>query len=285
MNKILFILLVLLTSSNLCLAQSLKAYERSAKEASKSKNYSSALAYYKIILEETGNTSIHNYYQAAETARKYRIYNTAENYYQKVAGHEKANEYPLTYFWLGEVLKSQGKYDAAITAFDTYIQSSTAVDTEYTDKARKEINDCGWAKELIEEPDDYEIEHLDTLVNTGDTELGPLKYDNQLYFTSFGEKGADPDMPNTFARLMVSTDGAQSTLMDAAINDEPTKHVAHLSFTEDRKRVYYNLCKTLNASEVHCGIYYRDQDAAGNWGKAIRLPDHINLAGLYCYTA
>ncbi len=282
MNRIVLILLLVGAFAELSLAQSLKAYERSAKEAVDKKNYASALAYYRIILEETGNSSIHNYYKAAESARKFRIYNTSENYYRKVVQHKEKNTYPLTYFRLGQVLKNQGKYDAAIGAFTQYIDSTTTLDSEYADKAHKQINDCQWAKELVANPEDHEIEHLDTLVNTGDTELSPVKIDDQLYYTSFGSETKDQDIPNTFARTMLAYEGEQGEWMDASINDEPDKHVAHASFTEDQQQVFYNICHSLNASQVRCAIYSRRKDAAGNWGEAVKLPNHINLDG---YTA
>ena len=73
-----------------------------------------------MIINEAEKKTAQNYFRAAESARKLKVYPLAEEYYKQVlAGDQKAN-YPLVDFWLGDVLKRQGKYGEAKEAFERY---------------------------------------------------------------------------------------------------------------------------------------------------------------------
>ncbi|MEO1628552.1 MAG: hypothetical protein AAFV25_25620, partial [Bacteroidota bacterium] len=215
-----------------------------------------------------------------------RVYEKSENYYKRVLDKENKTRYPLTSYWLGVVQKRQGKYDEAIASFKTYLSNEAGIDAEYQDKAQKHIVDCKWAKDQLANASDLNIQHLNANVNTTDTEIGAVQLGDELYYSSFGERNVDPDAePNVHSRLWVADadndyEYANARLLeDFQIEDQ---HVANPAFSKDGNRMYFNVCKSLNASEVRCKIYYRDRDANDNWGEAIAMPDFINLDG---YTA
>ncbi|MEM9920413.1 MAG: hypothetical protein AAF990_20110 [Bacteroidota bacterium] len=267
-------------------AQSLKAYQQRAEEAVAAKNYSAAMGYYKIIIEDAENDDIVNLYNAAQTARRFRVYGKAETYYGRVLEKENNNRYPLTNFWMGSVQKRQGKYDMAIASFEKYLANESALDGEYADEAKKHIQDCQWAKEQQANATELNIEHLNENVNTTDTEIGAFQMGDELYYASFGERNPDPDAePNVHARLWVADNDNDFQFANARLLEGfeiEDQHVANPTFSEDGKRLYFNVCKSVNATEVRCKIYYRDRSDDGQWGEAVALPDHINLSG---YTA
>lgn len=286
MNKIYTVIVLCLFTAFSAQSQNLKAYQRAAEQAVASNNYSSAIAYYKIILDEVGSDDIQTHYDAAQIARKFRVYSVAERYYQEVADSEKRNEYPLTDFWLAGVKKSLGKYDEAIALYERYLESNTAVDGENAAVAEREIGYCLYAKEVTSDPQKFDIQHIDQSVNTSNTDMAPFKVGNTLYYTSYEKRDTNADLTETvkqYAQLWQaeSEDGISfmnSRQIDGNINVEG-QHVANPAFNANASRMYYNICSTnKNNNRTTCSLYYRNKDG-DNWGDQVRLSDRVNEEG------
>ncbi|MEM8907702.1 MAG: hypothetical protein AAGD05_07630, partial [Bacteroidota bacterium] len=262
--------------------QTLKAYQKAAVKAEEERNYSAALANYQIIINEAGKETDHNFYRAAESARKMKIYPLAEDYYQRVlAGEQKAN-YPLADYWLGYVLKQQGKYELSKVAYQRYLEGSGAGGGEKAEKAQQEIIDCDWAAQVVAQPSPLEIKHLDENVNTANTEIAPLLKEDVLYFSSLRESHANGFCEFPTTRIYQAKADNESTLLDVGFT-ETNKHSAHTTFGADGKTMYYTLCEDLAPDTTRCTIYSRQQASDGNWGAAQALPSGIN-SGKYTAT-
>ncbi len=284
------------------LSQSYKAYSEKAEEAVAAKNYSAALSYYHFLVTEAGRASIDNYYRAAESARQFRVYSLAEEYYQRVANEENGPaKHPRTNFWLADVEKRQGKYHEAKAHYEAFLLGGGTADSTFAQKARKEIDDCNWALALTKDPDDIDIEHLDAPVNSEMTDLAPVKHKGNLYFTSIRDNINNTKLDSETGSVWIQRIGENiRTLEDISLTSimvqegdsaalsqydafrEDTLHVAHVAIAEKGKRVVYTLCKSVNFTESRCKLYYRDLDDQGRWGPKVALPNNINRPG---YTA
>ena len=282
-KKLTLIFLSLIFFSGLAESQTMKAYEDAAKEAVENKDFGSAAYYYWTMVEDAETSDIQHIFDAAEAARKYRSYKFAESWYVKVLDSEKKAEYPTAWFGLGTVRKSLGKYELAKEAFTSYL--SLNPNGVHAEQAQKEINDCDTvlAMNIDFENGDTSIVHLDERVNTTDSEVSAQRIGDKLYYTSYRFKGddKDPEYCCRFGKNLLSEKDAEGQLLEGVFNDS-TKHTLNARMDSEQKRIYFNSCYNINASEVRCEILYRELDEKGSWGEAVRLSDEVNLDG---YTA
>lgn len=274
MNKKYLLLLALIIGASSLDAQSLRRFKTKATEAYEAKDYSRALEYYQMIINDAEDETVDNYYHAAEAAREFRIYGEAEKYYRHVLLDTAATSYPLTHFHLGTVLKSQGRYDESIRHYQIFLdQNAKAVSESYASKAVKEISDCEWASTLIES--EVTVTQLDSTVNTPNSEFSPIFFGEELYFSSVRYKTDDEHQPTApLTRIYVSKIGEASQQISADFNED-LMHSAHATFNKDATRVFYTICSSVNARDVKCKIFYREK-SGDNWGKRVALSNGIN---------
>ncbi|MCB0555875.1 MAG: hypothetical protein KDD02_20180 [Phaeodactylibacter sp.] len=263
-------------------AQSFKAYVKAGEDALQRKDYNAALQYFGNALEfKPDDPDVA--YQYAEVARRFYAFEIAETYYQKVLESPKREQYPLAAFWLATVYKSLGQYDKAKAHFRMYLaQKNTAA--PFREQASDAISACDWAREMAAEPARIQVEHLDKKVNTDYSEFAPLVQGDTLYYSSFRyEKQKDDYKPTRMvSKVLYQRGGSRGRTLSRGFNDD-NLHTANLAFSLDGSRLYFTRCDYVNASEIRCAIYYRNQDKRGRWSaRAIRLPEEINQVG---YTA
>ncbi|MEM1320594.1 MAG: hypothetical protein AAGG75_10070 [Bacteroidota bacterium] len=284
-RKITLIFFSLLLSIGFASAQSKKAYIKAARNAATIKDYGSALFYYKIIVEDAEISDIPTIYEAAEVARSYRAYVQAEDYYSRVAASERQAEYPLAYFWLGTVRKSMGKYNKAVEAFNNYLTTNSTPDGLYAEKAQKEIQDCQWAIGLglnVENLDtvalDSTVVALDSSVNSVYSDVAGLRIGDQFYYSSLRFDDKEPSTAIKIGQLMAAKEQLNGQLFGGDINDVE-RHTINGHYHPESKRFYYNVCESINATDVRCAIYYRTMEDENKWSTPVKLPDHINQVG------
>lgn len=278
MNKKHIILLALIIGAGSLNAQSLRRFKTKATEAFVAKDYSRALEYYQMIINEAEDETAENYYNAAEAAREFRIYGEAEKYYRQVLSDSAAAAtYQLTNYHLGSVLKNQGRYEEAKYYYQHFLDKNVAfVSESFTAKAQKEISDCDWAMTLQESGET--VIQMDSTVNTPNSEFSPILLGNDLYFSSVRYKtdaNHNPKAPLT--RIYVSKDSQLGQQIDEDFNED-LMHSADATFNQDASRVYYTICSSINAVEVRCKIYYREKNG-DKWGNRVALSNTINQEG------
>ncbi len=257
--------------------QTLKAFITAADNAFVTKDYYSALVYYSNALE-FDSENIELQYQAAEASRLFNAYTPAEEKYQYVMDNDFDNEYPLSAFWLAEIKQKKGKYEEAKTLYQLYLSESEE-NKYFFEKAEKEIKACEWSADVVMNPDtSMTIAHLGDGINSPYSEFGALAInDEELLFSSLRyEKQDDIHNPKrTISKILRSEDKTTGEIIDDNINDGEI-HIAHNTFSRDKKRMYYTECQYINTSDIRCDLYYRPINEDGTYGTKVKLPEFIN---------
>lgn len=274
MKKILIGFLMLMAVQ--AFGQTRQAFLDAAETAFESKDYYSALHYYKTV-QEFGIEDIAVLYKTAESARLFNAYKVAEESYKKVFELQKNGEFPLTTYWLAEMQKRQGKYEEAKQNYQLYLSENELDNPYYTEVARKEIEDCDWAMSQQDSVREFvTIEHLGSNINTPFSEFGPVQLGDTLFYSSlrFPSELDESKPKRIFSNALWSIDGGEGVQFDPEFNDK-RYHTGHVVFTEEKDRVYYTICEYMNATEIRCDIYYRDY-VDGEFSEPVKLPDNIN---------
>ncbi|NND09286.1 MAG: hypothetical protein HKN87_23180 [Saprospiraceae bacterium] len=277
MKKIKTILtsLILLAAIAAVQGQTRQAFLDAAEASFETKDFYSALHYYKNVLEFRGDIGV--YYKAAEAARNFNSYKMAEEYYKKVIELEQNAEFPLATYWLGEMQLYRGNYTEAKQNFELYLSENELDNPYYSETAKQQIGSIDWAMSQADSVREYvEIEHLGSNVNTPFSEYGPVMLGDTLYYASlrFPSEMDDSKQERIFSKALWSIKGGEGIQFDESFNDEKY-HTGHVVFTENQDRVYYTICEYENATEIRCDIYYRDY-SDDKFSEPVKLPGFIN---------
>jgi outer membrane protein OmpA-like peptidoglycan-associated protein len=291
MNKIFASIIILITLCNAPIqAQlgnastsiSVSQYEKKATEAFEKKDFNKALEYYQIILTDVpSRTDL--YWNTAQAARGSRHYIVADKYYELLAKSDMAKSYPQLAYYRGLTKKSVGNYDMAIDLLKSYAASSSTVSVKGvgSNDVQSEIDASEWAKGIVATPLTYEVERLNTKVNTFYTDIAPVQYGNSLYYTKafFPEDKTKKPVTRIYS---TPTDFSKESTPVSINSEVDGEYTAQYALNTEGSRIYYNICKQLESGEYRCEIFSREKDNTGNWKEAVRLPDTINTQN---YTA
>jgi len=255
-------------------AQSLRAYETAAVSAAEARDYAGALGYYKIIIEEAGDTKLSNYYQAADAARKALSFGYAESYYQYVSDKNVEKKYNDATYWLAVMQKSQGKYDLASANFAKFAKDNPSNTTGKVETALKEVDICKWASTVVAKESGVNIQKLSDNINSGYADFAPVFNNGTLFYSSLRYAGGVPDNGPALGKIMTSTNDELGVTMKGGINSE-TKHVANASFNATGDIMYYTICDEQEGGVRRCDIY-KKQKEGDDFGEAVKLSDEIN---------
>ena len=256
-------------------AQGRKVYEKAALEAIAAEDYSTAISYYDVLLDDAGYKDLNGYYNAAGAAYNFRLFNRAERYYQWASENGGYEEFPDLDFRMGMTKKRLAKYDEAKKYFEKFLTAHAS--SALAEKATQQIEQCTWAKDLTDNPvlninspmpikDPEIIEHLDTTINSRYTDLAPLSRNGKLYYSSIRNFAGEEKAP--FARILASENGALAVPVSGLGGTEQS--VSHTALTEDGSRIYFTICEQKGINKYRCDLYYRDQDGE-SWGDAKKL--------------
>jgi len=161
-------------------------------------------------------------------------------------------------FGLAAVQKMQGKYQAAIKGFKDYLVMNPDTTSSKYKEAKDQIQACIWAMELIKFNDeDLEIAQLGQEVNTEFSEFAPVQFQDKLFFSS----------------LRFTT---ASNPLDLGLTND-NEHTAHIAFNKAEDQLFFNICSYSDGNKIQCKIYTRIKSVDNTWGKAIILPESINV--------
>lgn len=260
-------------------SQSLKQYVRTGNKAFKAGNYIEAKKMYKRAIQ-INNEVLETQYKYAESCRMLNEYKEAEKYYRKVSA-TNITSYPLSLFWLGEVLKNQGQYQKAQYAYKSYYDKHATESDYYSLKSKHEIYSCEKANLMMFDIKPKEIIKLDTVINSNYSELSSFEIDDSLLFYSSYRPKNDTLLRNFKSDIYVSkmqdSIWKSSALIDTIINSK-LENVSNVSFSNDKKSVYFSKCLIENEVSKLCKIYKAEFDGK-SWSNIIELPSQINLQG------
>ncbi len=258
-------------------AQTKAAFIRAGEEAMTKHDYFSAMNYFEEALAFPGSeTEIR--YQYGEAARQFFAYDLAIQQYQLVLNDKKADQFPLTKFWLSTAYQSLGQYEKAINGFKDFIKNTP--NEAFKNQAISAQQACKWALSLVNQPHNIEVTHLDKKINTPYSEFGAIRQGDTLYYSSYRYKMmkdlSDPQRRMT--KVLTQTGTAKGRPLTRKFN-ETDKLTAHTSLTSNGQRIYYTICEYIGTVDIRCQIYFRDQDKRKRWGKAEKLPATVNMEG------
>lgn len=300
MNKLAFILLgALLLFGKLAWGQklnyndnmagnTLKQIVKSAEEAMEVKDYYTAMQRYKRA-REIKPKEISYAYGYAQAARLVMSYARAEEAYADVLAMREPDAYPLTRFWLANTKQLLGKYNEAIQLYEEFIaaqEGNEEVASFYLQRARKEIVDSGWARDLAAEPHNVEVEHLNDDINTPNKEFGVFVIGDTLFYSSLSFESRKDNEPTerAYSRILYSVNGEKGIQLGGEVNDT-TRHTANLAYNGDKTMKVFTRCDYLGdrSVAVRCRIYMQKVDENGNWTTPMPIASRIQKEG-YTYT-
>ena len=263
-------------------AQTARQFEKSADKAAAIEDWGAALEYYgKALTLQKDKPAL--WYKYADVAHAFHAYDIAETHYKKILIESKQKDFPLLYFRLAQVYKSQGKYEKAANTFDTYRKNAGST-KPYTDIAKEEIAICNWATETIARSDTLlEIERLDKTVNSIYSDFAPLAIGDSLFFSSYRyvmkKDQSTPKRKQT--KVLMARGKSKGRPLLRGFN-HASRHTAHLTFNNNKDRQYFTFCDFANTVKIRCEIYYREKKTRTRWSKPEKLPESINVKN---YTA
>ncbi|MEN0047161.1 MAG: hypothetical protein AAF806_08900 [Bacteroidota bacterium] len=305
MNKIVFVFICSLLCSNLILGQklnsdtqpdpslygtTLKQILKAADEAMNvNKDYYTAMRWYKRA-KEVKPKNVEYAYKYAEAARQARSFIRAEEGYKDVLRlRADKGQYPLTHFWLANMRQLLGKYEEAITMYDKFAEEHTGnenVPSYYIQRAKKERQDCVWAKDIAEVQHNVDVQHIGEEINTPNKEFGAFIIGDTLFYSSLSFESRKDNEPTerSYSRIMYSVNGEKGVQLMDEVNDT-TRHTANLAYSEDLTKKVFTRCNYLSPEsvEIRCRIYYQFKQEDGSWTDPEPLPDEIQQEG-YTYT-
>ncbi|MDD5571656.1 MAG: OmpA family protein [Bacteroidales bacterium] len=257
---------------------------RLADYAYNNSNYSAAVDMYLKIYETEPNKAYISY-RIAESYYNLRKYSKAEIWYKETCFSDP-NAYPLAKFKYASMMKLNGNYKAAINAFSEFSKTYKGLDAQYYKKlAKKEIKDCEFALAASVDSSAVIIEHLDSNINSENSDFAPVPYNNdKLIFSSLRLGGSEKNNtelpPKTKLYLAEKNENGKYIFkeqFESTFNSEKA-HTANGTFSADKKRFYFTRCKTDDNSKTTCNLYvseFKNQ----KWQEPVKLPDVINYPG------
>lgn len=256
MSRLYLVVLLLMSSSVFSQDFTKKYYEYALKQRDIG-DYVEAIEYFKKVLEVDSN-SVDILWDYAEVLRLYKDYREAERIYQKVYDKEEARIHLRSVFYLGEMQKSNGKYEDAIETFKLAKKKYAGDKEEYLyQKSVQELESCLWAKKAVRDSLEIELEKLPPSINTPDSEFGHTILNSTLFYSSLkGDttKSNEEVIGNEYRTAIFKTEIQNPKTIEKQKDiSSSLLHVGNGSFSLDKKRFYYTVCKEVD-SKLQCKI-------------------------------
>jgi hypothetical protein len=291
-RALLYIIVSLLGGSGCYQAQNNGVLRRYAYEAERNKDWYGATQYYgRLYTADSLNLRVQ--YAFAEACRLSYDMSTALYLYNKTAAVDNGKRYPLTFYWIGQILKSRQQYKEAKKWFTKFYKLKLRKEKYqyYKTKAKLEIEACDLAQILMSNPSLPEPEQLETVINSYQSEYGAFERDSALYFSSirppekkyksYEDNNKDQELP-VYSKIYRSEIRNQKfrkiKAMDTLINSK-VYHSANTCFNKDQTEMILSRCINKNASEYTCELYI-SQLGKKKWQQARRMEEPVNQASV-----
>ena len=246
--------------------------------------FTAAQNYNKLWFRDSSEISLQ--YNYAEASRLNFDIDLALRLYNKVVLIDNGKKYPLTFYWIGQLLKSKGQYKDAkkwFTKFSKIKKKYPKLNFEYyKKKSLIEVEACDLAQLLIKNPVSPKLEHLDTIINSKVSEYAAFEKDSTLYFSSLKNPAKKDENDVSFNKIyksdMKNMKWQKVKALDTNIN-ATYLHNANTCFSADYKQMIVSRCKAKNASEYICELYLSNY-VNNKWQPLERMPEPVNQKGV-----
>ncbi len=285
MSKLLLFIPIffLLACSALHAQPSYKQWREAAEAAYDTSDFYNAFRYYDAALKykPSAADSLDLLFKYAESARHFNAYAAAKRAYQQILSMPQPKSYPLTLssFWLAQMEKVLGNYEAAANQYRYFIEQVATPGSREVEKledARRGLRNCEFGLAALSVKDELSFRALPKTINSIYSDFGAAARNDTLYYTSFKFiNNKDRNylrQKRFFNKILTSTGEAEGVPLPDSINVEGD-HVAHTAFSRDGVRMYYTICeyKDRGSAEVRCDLYVRTRDVKGGWGSPRKL--------------
>lgn len=267
-------------------AQSPSAYVRAGDKAMEQADYYSASTYYySAYVADASNTEV--VYKLADACRQYNDYENAEKYFTKAYALDREHRYPLISFYLADMKQRLGDYSEASKIYSNYLQMFGRDSSYYTYKARFEMESCKRVNEILKDTVQADINNLGTEINSVYSDFAAQYTDStQLVYSSlrYLNENSKTKKRNKYISKILSSENEKQTwskpvALGATINADGL-HSCNSAISSNNTFMIYTQCSQVK-DKLICELYY-SMHKDGEWTKAVRLNDSINLKG---YTA
>ncbi len=205
----------------------------------------------------------------------------AEKYFKSLQKTDFETRHPEINYYLAQCLLGQGKYNEAKTHYLAY-QADMSDDDERKTEIEYRLQTIQWASAQSKKKDPLiKIKRIENAVNTEASEFAPRYYHGSLYVSSQNYLEADKKAKpkKTISQVLRFTgDHYQPVPLDSQLA-EPMQHMAHLSFSPDKKLAAFTICQYAEGStELSCKIYLKKK-LKEKWSPRISLPAPVNMPG------
>ncbi|RYE14295.1 MAG: hypothetical protein EOP51_28410, partial [Sphingobacteriales bacterium] len=146
-------------------------------------------------------------YRLAEASRLYKNFKDAEIYYG-IAASFKEPAYADAGYWYGASLRANQKFNLAITALQSYIQSNPT--SALRKEADLELASARFAYNAVRNPELYQLTKLPAGINDGGSNYAPSATASVFYFTS-----SRPVTPEGAKKVLQTGDNSPSVTKKA----------------------------------------------------------------------
>lgn len=258
-------------------AQSVKAYQRAAEKSFAAEDYYSAMEYYRLAFEKKpGDADLA--FNGAKAAWFFQAYDIAKDLLSSTL--DLNPDYGEAKYYLAKIFQGEGVYEKAEAMFNDFLNSDST-NQSLRSKASKEIENCQWAIENINDKTEVKVRPLKKSVNSPYSEFAPALHGDTLYYTSFRyENKADKNLPRKrISKVLYSIRGSRGRPLPKKFN-APDKHTAYSALSPKEDRIYFTICEYLEGTlDIRCQLYFRKKDKRKRWAKAKPLSSEINLPG------
>lgn len=214
-------------------------------------------------------------YQLAESYRLYENYLLAEPWYYQVVNDNAESDYPLVRLWYGVCQRANQHFDEAINQLDQF-ENTYRGEAKYIAIAKKEIENCRFAKEQYQYPILLGVAKLKGQWNSDGSNYAIIKRDDNFYFTSSRMIKSDKKHLNRVYHTTASADKPEIINLKDDKAQRETEYGTP-AFSPDGKRMYFTRWYKTGAKTIHA-IYKSDWEN-NEWSSPQKLNANVNADG------
>ena len=230
-------------------------------------------------------------FMLGQSYRKINEYRNAQNYYEKAV--KLGYKDPVAQLYYADMLKAQGEFEEAITAYQEYRQMNPS-----DNRGEMGIESTKKAVEWMEEPSRYQVDNMKD-INSRDMDfsvtIAGRRDDNELIFVSSRDESMgnkeDGWTGQSFMDLYITTSERKSRRRRRGGDDEDLKptemkwstpvtldeewintkdHEGTATMDSRKKELYYTKCIADKRMKLGCNIYKSEKQGQG-W----RQPEQV----------
>lgn len=219
-------------------------------------------------------------YKLADSYRQLHYYDKAAPYFETSLEYDKT-QFPLAAYYYATALRALGKYEAAETAFNNFLQYY-ATEDKYRETASREIKNLQFIRQQLERKDLalYRVQRASGSLNSTGASYAPAWLnDNTLLFTSTrpDASAGKNEVHTNRVYAAAYTNGDAAPAVKFPLPQPDGMHQGAVSLTPDGNTVYLTRWKIEHGNKI--SAIYISKKSGDKWSEPRALPAVVNTAG------